>query len=873
MARPPLEEVRAIGTIQTLSPTDAQAVIDRLSEPGPLARRWVAFVERHAVLLGRLRRIWVAWSWLSILLFVMALVLVPSLRTGIPPALWCYVILVQLFLLARTKTLPWRMAAVCFVGACVIAPLIGLVDVAVAGLIGADIDAQDGAVLVAGPVEEVGKLVPVVVLMVVWRRRAEMLSACDVLLLGAITGLGFQAVEDTMRQLASTLSAGGLAELLRLLVGEDSGAAQYGFGLLPGWAEADGVWFTGHYVGTAIVAAGIALAMRGRRAPVLRWLVVGGLLVMVVLDHALYNFAVTMGGNLDLPNRVDLPDWLVSAHALWGYGALQRPLLLVLLVLCIVADVRRTRLAAPYLPELPRVGPAAALDRWARQLLSRQPPARTVAPPPPPPPPAGWGGDPGGTAPTPPPTAAAPAGPSTQPAGSPAPTREAPTPPVAAIAWLAFAAADVLHELALAVMVLGSGARDPDADDERALPLLHRLALALRSMRIRRALSQGLGRHIERVRSGRHRPGPAVAPAATAAAVTLVAVLVLGLVASDTGGGAVGEPAPGFLANLFEELGQWWDGLGLGGQIAVVLGIAALLSLFGGFALLPALGWATAATSVAAYGRGIGTFIRDPEQATRSFLANLTPGQILGYLGEAILGRVLPAGVGAALGRRLRGLYDFERRYPGYIRRRGDWYGPRDRGSIRLRTFREDDYLRSPTLPDGLPKPYINEAGDFMPPNPEGKVDLARHIAEGKRMNTRKNNPFISFYEGERPRFHYGRNVIELDRPRLEADIRAGRVQGVEVFDQPAIQAALRNEVAGLLPQGVNVDRVVRRATATASNNEVARYAATFKNRMTPNDFNRFRTVMQAINYNKAQQEVLVRGVLPQRYFRIVVGP
>src|SRR4051812_38758716 len=74
---------------------------------------------RHPVASRRIRRLAIAWTWLSIPVVVLALILVPSLHHAIRVAAWCYVMLVMWFLAARTKTLSWRAVALTLSAACV----------------------------------------------------------------------------------------------------------------------------------------------------------------------------------------------------------------------------------------------------------------------------------------------------------------------------------------------------------------------------------------------------------------------------------------------------------------------------------------------------------------------------------------------------------------------------------------------------------------------------------------------------------------------------------------------------------------------------------------------------------------------------------
>ncbi|MGH9277704.1 MAG: hypothetical protein ACRD12_06305 [Acidimicrobiales bacterium] len=85
----------------------------------------------------------------------------------------------------------------------------------------------------------------------------------------------------------------------------------------------------------------------------------------------------------------------------------------------------------------------------------------------------------------------------------------------------------------------------------------------------------------------------------------------------------------------------------------MVVGLAALLT-FGGMGFLPALNLVTAASSVAAYGQGVGTFLRDPREASKDYLRNLTPAELATQITGAALGRILPAAGGGLVGRRIR---------------------------------------------------------------------------------------------------------------------------------------------------------------------------------------------------------------------------
>lgn len=121
------------------------------------------------------------------------------------------------------------------------------------------------------------------------------------------------------------------------------------------------------------------------------------------------------------------------------------------------------------------------------------------------------------------------------------------------------------------------------------------------------------------------------------ARVVLPAAALLALVwLAGSGDGT--EPA--FLANLFDELGRWWNGLPLWQQALVIGGGVALLML-GGASWAFALGAIGIAADVASRGQGVATFIRDPRRATSDFFRTLTPADALTYAAGAALNRIL----------------------------------------------------------------------------------------------------------------------------------------------------------------------------------------------------------------------------------------
>lgn len=101
-----------------------------------------------------------------------------------------------------------------------------------------------------------------------------------------------------------------------------------------------------------------------------------------------------------------------------------------------------------------------------------------------------------------------------------------------------------------------------------------------------------------------------------------------------------------FFAGLLDALARWWDSLGWGGQLLMMLGLAALY-LAGGLTLGWALFAAGAWTWVFSHGHGLADFAQDPAGATRRYFQNATASQVLMDVLDLAL-TFLPLGLGKA---------------------------------------------------------------------------------------------------------------------------------------------------------------------------------------------------------------------------------
>src|SRR3954470_1972049 len=201
-----------------------------------------------------------------------------------------------------------------------------------------------GSVLVAPTTEEVGKVLPLLVLVAVgWRGFRTSYGACDLMLCGAALGAGFGMVENAARLKQSWAAATGPA-LFGLPVFPDS----YG-------------GFMGHSATAAMIALCVGFVIYGLRKR--RWLLPALLalccaFLWMMVDHGLVNYS-TYGSERG---------WFAPIRWIWamdGNGLLS-PYVLFGMILATMIGERI--LLFRMLRGVPRVKPGLALDYVARPL-------------------------------------------------------------------------------------------------------------------------------------------------------------------------------------------------------------------------------------------------------------------------------------------------------------------------------------------------------------------------------------------------------------------------------------------------------------------------------------------------------------------------
>lgn len=555
-------------------------------------RAWWARHERLARAMFRLSR---ALQRVTLVLLVAALVLVPRLAIAMVPLIFMLGCLAVLVVLARPRTVRWRsltlMMGLCASWALVVAAVTRW-GASLSGVIPSD----EGAVVgLAACFEEPGKLVPLAVVAVLAPGRMRRLAAVDWALLGFAAGAGFTIAEDGARRLAPL----GVVE-------QSLGEHRVGYSLNP--------WTSGAF---RVPEGGWLLSLLEPDGP-------QNYAGPMVVGHHASTMGVAMSIGLGIALwRTGRPWWRAAAWLL--------PLTMIALV---VADHTAFNAAATWSRWSEE---ATAVPEWIRwvwlttgQGHAQAPISMALF---------AWclladawrrlrAGTLGETVPE------APRVPRVM-SGAPASLR---VPVQAVVALAVFSAGDLL------VVLRAYGAKG--------------LSRSQRMVEGRLMASQVIGvRH-----DAMSATTPGMEPGARrrfALATTLLACaavigcMIYGITITQAIGTSL-RPGVGdlFFAALLDELARWWESMSLAEQILfTALAVAALASM--GLAVPTALAAVGVMTWAFSHGHGLASFIGNPRAATRSYIANVTPGQLAADLGDFILtfvpGSALGLGGRAAL--------------------------------------------------------------------------------------------------------------------------------------------------------------------------------------------------------------------------------
>ncbi|CAG9611927.1 hypothetical protein BACCIP111899_01099 [Bacillus rhizoplanae] len=314
---------------------------------------WKEWIRKHPSVL----RYYTIFSWISLIAFVLSLIFMEDSRKIFVQFFWSFYVILQFWLLCRSKTLSWKQYTYFFLaGAWLIVPLNSVLVASITVVFGGEASNVWSQAVLTPIAEEMLKLIPLGVYLFL-SRRASSLSLSDYALIGAASGAGFQFLEETTRRLISG-DHYGVSFLAGKVLHWDL------FTLFPGYFEESFLpdkMSAGHSLLTAMVALGIGLAVRYKnRFKNYTYIFPVFLLIWSILDHAIWNA------------DYNAPKWLAGIHDLFGSGYASKPVFLLMLVVALLIDyweLNRVREHIPKLEDEKNINPVTELWNLIKSLI------------------------------------------------------------------------------------------------------------------------------------------------------------------------------------------------------------------------------------------------------------------------------------------------------------------------------------------------------------------------------------------------------------------------------------------------------------------------------------------------------------------------
>lgn len=280
--------------------------------------------------------------------------------------LWSFYVMLQFWLLCRSKTFTWKQTAIfMLLGIVLVIPLTAGTLLAVHGLFGGRTSDTWSTAVLTPIVEEVWKLLPLG-LYLLFSRRASAMSLADYTLAGAAAGVGFQLMEELSRRWLNSGLLGRTFGYSTTMLGGETIHWDF-WTLFPGRFEESffpTLMTVSHPVHTALIALGLGMAIRGRRRLTNAIFALPALLLAwSILDHAAYN-----GQN-------SLPDWIMKFHEWTGSGYQTKSIFLWMLVAGLILDyiaLNRVRSQLPMMGGERFIDPITELRHMMAAFLQRR---------------------------------------------------------------------------------------------------------------------------------------------------------------------------------------------------------------------------------------------------------------------------------------------------------------------------------------------------------------------------------------------------------------------------------------------------------------------------------------------------------------------
>ncbi|WP_225824738.1 hypothetical protein [Streptomyces naphthomycinicus] len=208
------------------------------------------------------------------------------------------------------------------------------------------------------------------------------------------------------------------------------------------------------------------------------------------------------------------------------------------------------------------------------------------------------------------------------------------------------------------------------------------------------------------------------------------------------------------------------------------------------------------------------------------------------------------------------GLRDFFAGLPGFSR--SGAVLPSELDSLspdELRLIRQDDDFGATHNPVGLKKSRFDPDIGVVPADPDGEITPLQHVLGGKNRAAKESSQYTSFAPQDGTGKVYGSEEIHLDYQRLQKDIDAGHVHGVEILPPQRVQQSIGEEIDKAAGQRVEVPSELKP-------HEVSDFVDSLG--LSKGKSRKVTDRVMALLNTRRDGEWLISGVVPKEY---VTGP
>ncbi|WP_206759013.1 hypothetical protein [Anabaena azotica] len=180
-----------------------------------------------------------------------------------------------------------------------------------------------------------------------------------------------------------------------------------------------------------------------------------------------------------------------------------------------------------------------------------------------------------------------------------------------------------------------------------------------------------------------------------------------------------------------------------------------------------------------------------------------------------------------------------------------------------IRIIRQDNDFASPVNDKGNTKSRIADDGSLVPTNPDGSATYIEHIYGG--YPAKGDSPYTSFMvESGGVAKAYGAFEVELDLPRLQADIASGKLKNVEVLAPEKISGMIKEEIAQIATsfnKNIDVDTAIAKGPQG-----IPDYVASLG--LSKKQSSKLVRKLQAYYNTTRDSEYLIKGTIPATYLQ-----